>query len=558
MTCKEQILSEDYRDFIVSDLQQTEFTSLFPNITCRQNMGTFYEAIYIEKELASPIGFSRYPYNSIPKCFTLLDMNAMQQAGILQVQNYPTLELQGSGVLIGFVDTGLNYDNTIFKNLDGSTRVAGIWDQTDQRGEPPEGFLFGTEFTEEQLNSPSELVPLQDDIGHGTFLASLAAGGPNEEEQFIGAAPDCRIGVVKLKQAKRYLKEFYQIYTDAPCYQENDIMLGVTYLNQLAEQLNLPLVLCIALGTNQGGHSAGLPLVSQLDVYGNVANRAIVVGAGNEANQRHHFLGIAENINDIKEVEIRVDENTNGLYMECWSDVLDIFEVEVESPSGERTYTFPIRGGISNSYTFILERTTLTLDYKVFIERLNAELIAFRFESITPGIWKIIVKPIQIESGVFHMWLPVTEFMQGDTFFLESNPDFTITEPSSALSGITVGFYNGNDNSVAIQSGRGYTRGMRIKPEFVSPGVDVKGLGMRELYSVRSGSSIAAGITAGAAALIMEWVVYRLEQSAIDSTEIRNLLILGTEKRPQETYPNREWGYGKLNVYNTFETLRRI
>ena len=99
---------------------------------------------------------------------------------------------------------------------------------------------------------------------------------------------------------------------------------------------------------------------------------------------------------------------------------------------------------------------------------------------------------------------------------------------------------------------------MRIKPDFVAPGVNVRGLAARGLFTTRTGSSIAAGITAGAAALIMEWVVYRLEQRGIVSTQIRDLLILGTEKRPQEIYPNKEWGYEKLNVYNTFEALRRI
>jgi len=97
-----------------------------------------------------------------------------------------------------------------------------------------------------------------------------------------------------------------------------------------------------------------------------------------------------------------------------------------------------------------------------------------------------------------------------------------------------------------------------VKPDFVAPGVDVLGATTRNQFAIRTGSSIATGITAGAAALIMEWVVYRLQQKTIDSTQIRNLLVLGTEKRANEVYPNREWGYGKLNVYNTFETIRQI
>ena len=527
-------------------------------------MGTFFTTFYVENELADPINFASYPYNSIPKCFTLLDMEAMNQAGILQVQNYPNLELQGTGVLIGFIDTGIDYTNPIFRNLDGSTRVTSIWDQTIQSENPPEGFIYGTEYTENQINealqteNPYNLVPSRDDNSHGTFVASLAAGSANEENQFIGAAPDASIAVVKLKKAKQYLKEFYLIETDVPCYQENDIMAGVVYLNQLAQRLEMPLIICIALGTNQGSHSGSSPLANLLDIYGNISETAIVIGAGNEANQRHHFLGRLSKENETVETEIRVDEGVNGFCVELWSEPFNIVKVAIESPSGERTYSFPIRGNQRNEYTFVLEQTEVEVDYNVFAERLDAELIFIRMKRPIAGIWKLIVEPVLVTEGQFHIWLPVEEFLEKDTFFLESNADFTITEPGSALSGMTVGFYDGANNSVAIQSGRGYTRSMRIKPDFVAPGVNVEGLATRGLFVERTGSSIAAGISAGAAALIMEWVVYRLGQRGIVSTQIRDLLILGTEKRPQETYPNREWGYGKLNVYNTFEALRQI
>ena len=284
----------------------------------------------------------------------------------------------------------------------------------------------------------------------------------------------------------------------------------------------------------------------------------MVVGGGNEANQRHHFLSRAENIDGVEQVEIRVGDEVNGFCMELWTDALNLFAVSVVSPSGERTYRFPIRSERTESYTFVLERTTITIDYKVFVERLNAELVFFRVQNPTAGIWKVVVEPIKIAEGIFHMWLPVTDFLENEVYFLRSNPDYTITEPGSTLSGMTVGFYDGDNNSIAIQSGRGYTRGERIKPDFVAPGVDVTGANTREQFVTRTGSSIAAGITAGAAALMMEWVVYRLQQKTIDSTQIRNLLVLGTEKRSNEEYPNREWGYGRLNVYNTFEVIRQI
>ena len=562
--CRERILSENYFDFIVNQLGQNEFEGIITEDTCQQETEFIYQIFHIEREKAEPLTFGRYSYNAIPKCYTLIDTEAMTQAGILQVQNYPTLDLQGSGVIIGFIDTGIDYQNPIFRNLDGSTRIAGIWDQTIQEGEPPRGLSYGTEYRREQIDealrgaNPLEIVPSRDEESHGTFLASIAAGGANVENQFIGAAPDATIAMVKLKPAKQYLKDFYEIHTDVECYQETDIMLALKYLNQLAEELDLPLVICIAIGTNQGGHSALSPLSGLLEIYSNLAKRAIVIGAGNEANQRHHYLGQVDNVNDIQEVEIRVSSGVNGFCMELWTENPNIMNVTVVSPSGGRTPVFPVRSNDTQSYRFIFEGTEITIDYKLFLERSNAELIFIRLMNPTEGIWKVVVTPVQVAEGIFHLWLPMTEFLQNEVYFLESDPNYTITEPGNTITGMTVGFYNGSDNSVAISSGRGYTRNRIIKPDFVAPGVNVTGAVARNLFAQRTGSSIAAGITAGASALLLEWIVYQLGEGEADSIQVRNLLTLGTERLADELYPNRTWGYGRLNLYQTFEELRRL
>ena len=79
-------------------------------------------------------------------------MGALNAAGITTVQNYPGLELKGQGMLIGFLDTGIDYPNPVFRSLDGSTRILGIWDQTIQDGNPPEGFCYGSAYTREDIN----------------------------------------------------------------------------------------------------------------------------------------------------------------------------------------------------------------------------------------------------------------------------------------------------------------------------------------------------------------------------------------------------------------------
>ena len=562
--CRERILSEDYRDFITGQFDEQIFSEISAEETCEQNVGFLYRSIYVDKEYADPIDFGKYPYNSVPNCYTLIGTESLFQAGILQIQNYPNLELMGDGVMIGFVDTGIDYENTVFRNLDGSTRIAGIWDQTIQDGRPPEGFFYGTEYTQEDIDEalvaqePKTVVPTTDTNGHGTVLASVAAGGADETSRFLGAAPEATIAVVKLKPAKRYLREFYLIREDAECYQENDIMLGVQYLLDLAEKRQMPLVLCVALGTNQGSHDGTSPLAGMLEIVANTTNKALVIGGGNEANQRHHYYGKAENINDVKEVEIRVGDDVGGFCVELWTDIPNLMAVSVQSPSGERIEQVSIRRNVTESYDFVLDGTRLALNYIVLVENSNTELVFMRFDRPVAGNWKIFVTPLLLAQGIFHMWLPMTEFLDDDVYFLEPNPDYTITEPGNIISGITTAYYNGNENSIAIQSGRGYTKSNRVKPDLAAPGVDVSGVAQNNRSVIRTGSSIAAGITAGAATLLMEWIVYRQGRQMPDAMQIRNLLILGAEKRPDEEYPNRQWGYGKLNLYNTFEVLRRI
>ena len=106
--CREQILSEDYRDFIGNHVRTPFFDSIMQEERCEQDAGYDYKCIYLPGAVADPITLSRYSYNSIPKCYTPLSMETLNQTGILPVQNYPTLQLKGNGVLIGFLDSGID------------------------------------------------------------------------------------------------------------------------------------------------------------------------------------------------------------------------------------------------------------------------------------------------------------------------------------------------------------------------------------------------------------------------------------------------------------------
>lgn len=561
--CREKIVSEDYVDVIIPDYRSRLEVVLPESQACVQELGFGYRAIHVEKNLIGEIRFDKVGYHGVPNCYTLLDTGAMNETGISALQNYPTLQLQGNGIMIGFIDTGIDFMNPVFRTLEG-TRIAAIWDQTIQTGNLPEGFAYGSEYTREQINeairssSPESIVPSRDTNGHGTYVASLAAGGSDMENQFQGAAPRATIGVVKLKEAKAFLKDFYAIKDSAICYQDTDIMQGLRYLNFLAEKMRLPLVICVALGTNFGGHNGESNLSQILQNYARLENRCVVIGGGNEASQRHHYAGNLKS-GETQEVEIRVEEgNTKGFVAEIWTSIPNIFTAYLVTPSGEKSPEISVRQGEVYQFQFAFDNTTVDIEYRLLLNNSNSLLVFLKFLNPTAGVWKIGLSPVQTGDGEFHIWLSMQEFLEENTYFLEANPYLTLTEPGSTRGAITTAFYNGTDNSVDINSGRGYTRSNLVKPDFATPGVGLTGAFLNERFVERSSSSGAAGIAAGAAALLMEWLYERPESIAVSTSQVANIMILGAGQENLPEFPNREWGYGTIDVYQSLDRLRRL
>lgn len=558
MDCEEAVYSNDYYDFIMEYEIQNRGRPVSP---CIQEINKDYDVAYLPREGSLPLNIQNYMYTSIPKCYTLMDESALEASGILRIQNQPALSLKGQGVLIGFLDTGIDYENPVFRNSDGSTRIAGIWDQTDRTGTHPGGLIYGSEYREEQINEalnsqdPKEIVPVTDSDGHGTFIASVAAGSEVPEKNFIGAAPYAKIALVKLKPAKEYLREFYFIPEDAQAFQENDIMAGVRYLEELAAERHMPLVLCFGLGTNMGSHTGVDPLSSVLNKFALHNERAVVVAVGNEGNERHHYLGVMEEGQPYQNVEVNVGEGVKGFSVELWARAPQRFVVEIISPTGERMPSEYILSG-GREYDFLFENTKLSVDYRITGILDGAQVIYIRFENPSQGLWNIRVFPEVEMASIFHMWLPMQELMSGEVYFVRSNPDSTLTVPSTAIVPMSVGAYDARDDSIYLRSGRGFTPNGWFKPDFVAPGVGILGAGPRNQFIARDGTSAAAAITAGAVALMMEWGIVRGNYTTITSIEIKNILIRGADRDEKRVYPNKAFGWGRLNLYQAFEDFR--
>lgn len=557
---REMILSEEYADVIVP------YFPCFLNQYREQGAQVFNEYYGMIHYPLSERSFAAFFeegffYTTVPKLYTLLDTVNLDAAGITQVQNQPVLKLTGQDIILGFIDTGIDYTHPAFRRSDGSSRIYGLWDQTVQTGTPPYDLEYGSVYTRQEINQalaledPYSLVPSQDQIGHGTALAGIAAGTALPENDFAGAAPQAMIAVVKLKPAKEYLKSFFYVTGDAPAYQMTDIMAGIRYLIRLSEELLKPLVICLGLGTSQGAHSGDSPLDSMLSVTNQFRGIIGVSAAGNEAGRAHHYYGTALNSTEYNAVEILVKEGTRGFCAELWGQPPEVYAVGFESPLGEVVQKIPPRLSYSENISFILENTKIFVSSEIIQTVSGSQLIFIRFTDPTPGSWKIRVYTENYNSGSYHIWLPITGFSNPDVTFLEPNPDTTITSPGTSLSVITTAAYNTYNNSLYLNSSRGYTRTGQIKPDIAAPGVNVFAPAPRQRYTTITGTSAAAAITAGASALVMEWGMNRTPSRIFNSEEMKSLFIRGAQRRGDNLYPNREWGYGLLDVYQVFVSL---
>ncbi len=567
MPCSYSVTSEDTADFISTYSALPEQLSAMTGIECIDFVSRQFAVLHIPMDdLESPMNFSYYTYSAIPKLYSLLDTDSMEASGILPASRVPAFGNQGQGVLIGFVDTGIDYQNPLFRKADGSSRILGIWDQTLETGapDPVNGFqaLYGTQYSKEEIDQalaapdPLALVPSADENGHGTFLASVAAGGEDPDQDFTGAAPKASIAMVKLKPAKEYLRDFYLIREGADAYQENDIMMGVAYLLHLARRFSMPLVICLGLGTNQGSHVGKSPLGLYLDDINIYAGTAVITAAGNETGYGHHYRAVTRPEETLQTVELNVGEKDSGFSMEFWAQDVDIYRVGFISPTGEVVDPLPSSTEEENVIRFLVEQTEITVFSSIVNTATGSQMVFIRFKDPMPGIWNLTVSSALNVTGAFHIWLPSRGFISDTTYFLRPDPDTLVTGPGNSQYALTVSAYDHTTGGIYIHSSRGFSRSGQIKPELAAPGVNITGAGLRSGFVQRSGTSAAAAHAAGAAAILLHWGILERNDPFMNTSAIKTYLIRGAKRNPALTYPNREFGYGTLDLYQAFLRLR--
>ncbi len=558
---RNRIISEDYADLIIEYNGNTSVFEQFPDSTV-QIINIQLAFVHVPVSFITQDIVYRMGYSVLPTCFGIISESSLEASGVFQLRNIPIFNLRGQGILIGIIDTGVDYTNPIFQYADNTTRIVSIWDQTIVSDNPPTGMEYGTEYTREQINealqsdNPLSVVPSTDDIGHGTMLAGISGGSEVAESGFMGVASGAEFAVVKLKPAKQFLKDFFYIPDNAVCFQETDIFLGVQYLYDLSIRLGRPMVICIALGSSQGAHDGLGTLSTYISNISTTPQIGVVVAAGNEGNNRRHYSGRINPTIGYDTVELNVGENEPGFSMELWGSAPDIYSIDILSPSGEYIPRIVAGRNEHRVISFIFEATIIYVDYQMVESQSGEQLILIRFDNPSQGIWRFNVYERGGLNLGFNIWLPMEGFISENTYFIRSDPYTTLLTLGNAVFPLTVTAYNDADDSLYLDSSRGFTRINRIKPEIAAPGVNVTGPTLDGSFAPYTGTSVSAAHVTGIAALIYEWGIVRGNLPLMSTVELKNLIIRGAKRDINLIYPNRDWGYGILDIFNAFDALR--
>lgn len=464
--------------------------------------------------------------------------------------------LFGEGVIIGVADSGIDYTNSAFRNADGTTRILKLWDQ-----------VTDTVFEEEQINealkstNPYEIVNSRDVSGHGTHVAGIAAGNYAENKNDnLGIATKSKLIIVKMAEpASNSFPKTTQL------------MEAVDFIVKNANAYGMPFVINVSFGNTYGSHDGTSLLSTYFDSIIDGNRMVMVIGSGNEGDSAGHvggYIGSADGIRresdnngDIrndnrrlngkerKEIELQVSEYQGSFGIQLWKNYVDIWGLMITAPSGIST---PIVNKDGYIFSYELDNTIVKILYgtpkpytryqEVYISLIPGE------RYVKSGIWTISMIPEKTVNGRYDLWLPTSGSINENTRFLSPDPFVTLTVPAATRRAITVGAYNGNNDTIAPFSGRGFTReNNQVKPDIVAPGVNILSASNTGGTTTRSGTSMATPFVTGSVALMMEWGIVRGNDPFLYGEKVKAYLIRGARHLAGvENYPSELAGWGAL------------
>lgn len=540
-----------------------------------------------ERDLSVLADLNEVEYIEKPKRL-YFSVDQGRQASCISAVQSGTDGLDGEGVLVAVIDSGVDYFHPDFRNADGTTRILTMWDQSaeagkNKRNDPedtwreekeitsriqenmeqperggqgsgiqfgrtPDGFTQGVEYTRAEIDAALAagsrqeglaLVPEEDVSGHGTEVLGIAAGnGQSSGGRYRGVAPQAELIVVKLGTPE-----------PGGFPRTTELMQAIEYVVRKAEELRRPVAVNLSFGNVYGSHRGNTLLETYLDQMANRWKSVFVIGMGNEAATDGHVSGKLEQNGPEQVIEFTIGEQETSLGIQLWKNYADTYRITVIDPEGRSVGPF---GSETGAAKYRNGGTTLLIYYgepapyqgqqEIFMEWIPVD------DYLDSGIWRIVLTPGKITDGSYNLWMSDGRARGRYTRFLRPSPEATLTIPAAASRAVAVGAYDSRTNAYATFSGRGWPGEIYgVRPDLVAPGVQITATAPGGSYRTVTGTSFAAPFVTGSAALLMQWGIVRENDPFLYGEKVRAYLRKGARPLPGFTvYPNEKVGYGAL------------
>ena len=514
-------------------------------VTPLARYGNFYTARMTAAQMLSLSELESTVYIEAPKIrYPKLDKSllAMKVDKIHSGQVNSTV-YKGKNVIVGIIDSGIDWQHPDFRKDSDTTktRILYLWDQTDGRSSiGPAEFNYGAEYDTTEINNeldgtPAGFVQEEDLSGHGTHVASTAAGdGSGSSGKYTGVAPEADLIIVKAGDNG---------------FSTTNIINGISYIRQKAVAAGKPFVINMSLGSHDGAHDGtAAEEVAVESELSSGSGRQIVIAAGNEGSDAIYGGGtLAAAASKVFTFTIPAYTPEGGsvndyVYFSTWYSNGDTYTVSVKTPNNT---TVSANTGVNQTGAtangFVRISNNGSVNSKGARECVIEIYDNSSAQPPSAGTWTITVTANTVsQGGAFDMWLAGSSIVgddDDDPVEFATGHSFTklIGMPGTAENSITVGAYvtkwswsdlngdtwsyGGQDrtNNFSSFSSMGPTRDGRQKPDISAPGqaIGAARSGVASFhpallltpagkYVIEQGTSMAAPHVAGLTALMLE------------------------------------------------------
>lgn len=523
-----------------------------------------------------------------------LSLKAIQANRSIINKNSSLKGTDGSGVIVGIVDYGCDFNHPNFKSNE-KTRLLYLWDQNGEGGEPPKNYEYGNEFGRTQINTAlNKQDPYKhlknyyiEENAHGTHVMDIAAGS-SPDADYLGVAPGADLIFVDLRrpilQKNLSAIEFAEKELET-LGSSRDLLDAVRYIFEKADEKKKPVVVNLSLASSGGGHN-GTSLVESMfdDLLTNPPpkyGRAIVIAAGNDYLNKLHTSGTVTAVKPVK-IKINIPAAEDGA-----DNTLDLRqELEIWYPKGQalKVEVFDPNENLRNDLTCRLGEHRTTNDGSVptwmvynaeanpAIDTMNNRvgiLIDNRSAAFEEGEWEFRLsydelQPVMKEKVPFHSWIEnissiITTnnrnevvLVRSSSFSQNSKRETTVNGIANARLPIVVGacLYDANtdtfETSYYTSAGPSLNPNAPHKPDIHAPGDAISSAKARSADRFdATGTSMAAPHVTGIIALMFQRAMSLPQPRVLSMDEIRSILIESTETGGQVYDPRL--GYGRVN-----------